>query len=63
MYIYTRNIVYNTDLQSQFQSSYYLLFDSCCYETEKIRVNLCFETNEHSVQTVDDNKKVISQAF
>ena len=28
-------------------------FGSCCEETEKVRVNLCFETNEHSVQTTN----------
>ena len=27
---------------------------------EKFRANLCFETSEHSVQTADDNRKVIS---
>ena len=30
-------------------------------ETEKIRVKLCFETSEHSVQTTDGNSKAISQ--
>ena len=38
-------------------------FGGCCYETEKFRVNLCFETSEHSVQTADDKSKVISQAL
>ena len=52
-----------TDLQSQFQSSYYPFFGNCCYETEKFRVNLCFETREYSILTADDNKKNISQAL
>ena len=30
---------------------------------EKLRVNFCFETSEHSVQTADDNSEVISQAL
>ena len=30
---------------------------------EKFRVNLCFETSEHSVQTADDNNKDTSQAL
>ena len=30
---------------------------------EKFRVNVCFETSEHSMQAADDNSKVISQAF
>ena len=51
------------DLQSQFRSLFYPFFGSCCQETEKFRVNVCFETSEHSVQTADDNSKVISQAF
>ena len=29
----------------------------------KFRENLCFETSEYSVQTADDNSKVISQAI
>ena len=40
-----------TDLQSQFRSSYSPFFP----------VNLCYETSKHSVQTADDNSKVISQ--
>ena len=49
-----------TDLQSQSWSSYYPSFGSCCHE---FRANLCSDTREHSVQTADDNRKVISQAF
>ena len=30
---------------------------------EKCRVNACFETNEHSVHTADDNSKLASKAF
>ena len=30
---------------------------------KKFWVNLCFETSGHSVQTEDDMRKVISQAF
>ena len=29
----------------------------------KIRVNLCFESRHHNMQTADDNKKVILQAI
>ena len=51
------------DLQSQFQSSYYPFYSAgVTKKTEKFRANSCFETSEHSVQTADDNRKVISQA-
>ena len=50
-----------TDLQSQFQSSYYPFFGSCCWEMETFWVNLCYEMGEHSVQTTDDSRNVISQ--
>ena len=30
---------------------------------EKCRVNACFETNEHSVQTADGNSKLTSNTF
>ena len=52
-----------TDLQSRFWPTYYQFFGSCCQETEKFLANLCFKRREHSVQTADDNIKVISQAF
>ena len=51
-----------TDLHL-FQSSYYPFFGSCCKETDQFRLNICFKTREHSVQTAGDNSKVISQAF
>ena len=52
-----------TDLQSQFQSSYYPFYSAVVTKkTEKFRAKVCFETSEHSVQTADDNRKVISQA-
>ena len=46
------------DLQSLFQSSYYPFFVSCCYEMEKFRANLCFDTSGESLQTADDSNKV-----
>ena len=52
-----------TKLQFQFWYSYYSFFGSCCWETGKFWVNLCFETSDHSVQTADGKMKVISQAF
>ena len=52
-----------TDLQSRFWPTYYQFFCSCCQETENFLANLCFKRREHSVQTADDNIKVISQAF
>ena len=51
------------DLQSQFWSSYYPFLGTCCYETEKFWVNICFETCEQNVQTANDNRKAISQAL
>ena len=51
-----------TDLRSQLRSSYYQFFGSCWQVTEKFRVNLCFETSEHSVETTDDNNNVTLQA-
>ena len=33
-------------------------FSSCCYETVQFRVNLCFGSSEHNVQTANDNNKV-----
>ena len=48
----------NTDLHSQFRSSYYTFFGSCCYKTEKFWANLCFDSSEHSALTADDNNKV-----
>ena len=47
------------EAQSQFRSSYYVFFGSCWQETEKFRVNIYFETSEHSVPTADDNSKSI----
>ena len=38
-----------TDLQSQFRASYYSFWGSCCSETKTFRVNVCFETSEHSL--------------
>ena len=48
-------VIQCVDLHSQFQSSYYTFFDSCCYGTEKFRANLCFDSSECSVQTADGN--------
>ena len=53
----------HTDLKSQFWSSYYPFFGCCCEKMENFRANICFETSEHSVQTADDNSKVISRAL
>ena len=52
-----------TDLQSQFRSSNYPFSGGCWQETEKFRVNVYFETSEHSVQTADDNSKLTSKAL
>ena len=46
------------DLHSLFPSSYYPFFVSCCYEMEKFRANLCFDTSGESLQTADDSNKV-----
>ena len=51
----------HTNLQSQFRSSYYPFSGDCCSEKKKFRVNVCFETNKYSVQTADDNSKIISK--
>ena len=53
----------NTRIYNLFRSSYDPFFGSCCKETDQFRLNICFETREHSVQTAGDNSKVISQAF
>ena len=38
------------------------IFLQLLLRTEKFRVKFCFETNEHSVQTADNNSKVTSEA-
>ena len=50
-------------LQSQFRFLYYPLFSSCCLETEKFRVNLCFELSEHSVPTADEQEQSYFASF
>ena len=46
------------DVQSQYWSSYYTFLGSCRYETKTFRANLCFDSNEHDMQTTDGNNKI-----
>ena len=51
------------DTIHRFTISVLVVFWQLLLRNGKIRVNFYFETSKHSVQTADDNRKVISKAF